>query len=842
MDKDIETALKKLLIEDTTNVNIDSKKVVETLDIIADKLHLQQIYVCENAGSKNHYLYPFVSSKGPKALTMHKNLIVFPENDIINLVNMFKNTPIQVFTNEVSSRRNATAENNLVYGFIDQNICIGFVSFQPYENEEKRIWSEEDKEVLTLLSYAIKPIITNRILYDKYVYEKNIKTSSTSVFWYYPGLSLIIVPEESMQKLMIKNFVYRNAPESIIEEFVIEGYREEITKQIKSLSFENTSINLIFESVHHTFYRLVASVNRFDDNNNPEEVAIFINKLSKEEYEYQKFDEAHKKYQIYREAISRSNLMEFYVDLKNGNVTPFKIIEPFNKLFENNNDFDSLMEEFCNKYIVENNKDAFLKTLNKKFLYNNINQHNNYITLSFQIMLNGKKYTYEATVVLFNQTIYNYCQEVMIFVREVTNIQRLHYDTLTGAYSLTYFIDVLMNKKNHQNERINPTIIFFNFLDFKYLNMSSGLKKGNEILINFVSLLKKSYKTDIVARYINDRFVVCAEIDYNEVYDITTKVINEVLNLGDGYLLKVKAGIYKTCFDDDPQSWIDNAKLACHEIKNDFNTNIKVFDDNLKSKVKKEEYIIENIDKAIENEWIKIYFQPVIDLKTLKVSNFEALTRWNDPIYGFLSPKDFIKILEEKNLIYKLDVYTVNKICELLRKELDLNHKIVPISINLSRVDFITTHPFKEIEKAIKKYNIDRKYICIEITESIAMEDPKLLTLAINKFKNAGYEVWMDDFGSGYSSLNVLKDYPFDEIKIDMLFLKDFTEKNKLIINYTIAMAKKLNIRTLTEGVETKEQVDFLKEAGCERIQGYYFSKPLPYEEVISLMKDKGYF
>lgn len=842
MDKDIENALKKLLIEITSNTNVDSKKVIETLDIIADKLHLQQIYVCENSGSKNHYLYPFVSSKGPKALTMHKNLIVFPEADIINLVNMFKDTPIQIFSNNVSSRRNATAENNLAYGFIDNNICIGFISFQPYEDEEKRIWSEEDKEVITLLAYAIKSIITNRILFDKYVYEKNIKSTSTSVFWYYPGLSLVIVSEDSMQKLMIKNFVYRNAPESIIEEFVIEGYREEINNQIKSLSYENNSINLIFESVHHTFYKLVASVNRFDDHNTPEEISIFIDKLSKEEYEYQKSDDAHKKYQIYRETISQSNLMEFYVDLKNGNVTPFKIAKPFDELFENNKDFNSLMEEFSKKYIQEKSKDSFLKTLNKEFLYNNINQHNNYITTTFQIVLDNKEYTYEATVVLYNQTIYNYCQEVMIFVREVTNIQRLHYDTLTGAYSLTYFINVLMNKRNNSIEYKNPTIIFFNFLDFKYLNIKSGLKKGNEILTNFVSLLKNSYKTDIVARYMNDRFVVYSENDYNEVLNITNHVINETLNLGEGYLLKIKAGIYITSHDDDPQEWIDNAQLACDEIKKDFNTNIKVFDNNLKNKIEKEEYIIKNIDKAIENEWIKIYFQPVIDLKTLKVSNFEALTRRDDPTYGFLSPKDFINILEEKNLIYKLDVYTINKICELLRKELDLNHKIVPISINLSRVDFIATHPFNEIEKAIKKYNIDRKYICIEITESIAMEDPKLLTLAINKFKKAGYEVWMDDFGSGYSSLNVLKDYPFDEIKIDMLFLKDFSEKNKLIINYTIAMANKLNIRTLTEGVETKEQIDFLKEAGCERIQGYYFSKPLPYDEVISLMKDKGYF
>ena len=122
------------------------------------------------------------------------------------------------------------------------------------------------------------------------------------------------------------------------------------------------------------------------------------------------------------------------------------------------------------------------------------------------------------------------------------------------------------------------------------------------------------------------------------------------------------------------------------------------------------------------------------------------------------------------------------------------------------------------------------------------MDDPKLLTYAINKFRNAGYEVWMDDFGSGYSSLNVLKDFTFDEIKIDMAFLRNTTEKSKFIIKNTISMAYDLNIRTLTEGVETKEQYDFLKDMGCERIQGYYISKPLPYDEVIELMINKCYF
>ena len=220
----------------------------------------------------------------------------------------------------------------------------------------------------------------------------------------------------------------------------------------------------------------------------------------------------------------------------------------------------------------------------------------------------------------------------------------------------------------------------------------------------------------------------------------------------------------------------------------------------------------------------------------------EALTRWIDPTYGFLPPNDFISVLENNNLLYKVDIYVMNKVCKKLREELDLGHEIVPISINLSRADFVTCHPFNEVEKAINKYNIERKYICIEITETITMSNPEFIKKAINQFREAGYEVWMDDFGSGYSSLNVLKDYPFDEIKIDMAFLKNFNEKAKSIISSTISMAQKLNIRTLTEGVETKEHYDFLKSVGCERIQCYYFSKPLPYDEVIDLMVEKNYF
>ncbi len=825
--------------------NITTNDVISLLDEISDELHLQQIYVCENAGSKNHYLYPYVSSKGPKAMTMHQNLIVFPDSDIDNLYVMFKESPIQVIDNNISSKRNATAINNLIYGFLDKNICLGFISFQPYENEEKRIWSDEDKEVLSKLAYIIKPLITSRQVFDRYAYEENLKSSSSSVLWYYPTLSLIIVPEETMNRFMIPNFVYRDAPNSIVSELVNEGYQQEVNDAILSLKNGNSSVSVVFQGKisKNKYYRLNVTTNRYDDKNNPEEVMGLLEEINKEEYDHINTSEVYKKYQIFREAISRSNLVEYYVNLKTGKVTLFKSVETISDFFAQSDDFDTIVQNFADKCVSPSSKGAFTKILNRQYLYLNLNQYNKYITINSQIIIDGKEHIYETTIVLYNHTIYNYCNEVMVFVRDVTHLESLNYDNLTGLYSLNYFMNFLSNKKTELIETKEENIgyiVFYDILDFKYYNLGMGLNKGNEILKKFAVLLQKTYPGFIVSRYGDDRFVIYDNNNDNKVKDRINKVISSFENIDPNYSLKVKAGMYVPSLSIEPASWVDYAQLACQEIKYDINVNFQEFDEDLKNKLLKKNYIIDNIDKALENQWVKVYFQPVIGTKENKLVAMEALTRWIDPVYGFLSPNDFISVLEENNLIYKIDTFVINKVCERLSYELKLNHPIVPISINLSRVDFVTCQPFEEVEKAIKKYNIDRKYICIEITESIAMEDPKLLTKAINQFRNAGYEVWMDDFGSGYSSLNALKDYPFDEIKIDMAFLKNFNDKSKAIISSTIAMAKKINIRTLTEGVENKEHYDFLKDIGCERIQGYYFSKPLPYEEVIELMKSKN--
>ncbi len=252
------------------------------------------------------------------------------------------------------------------------------------------------------------------------------------------------------------------------------------------------------------------------------------------------------------------------------------------------------------------------------------------------------------------------------------------------------------------------------------------------------------------------------------------------------------------------------------------------------------EYVTTNIDKAIAKGWITVYYQPVIRSITGQLCGVESLARWIDPEIGFIGPDKFINALEEKKLIHKLDSFIVDKVCSDIHDQLIKSLPAVPASVNMSRLDFIMCDMLRVLEDSIEKYNIPRDYIHIEITESMIVQDESLMIDIINKFRSRGYEIWMDDFGSGYSSLTLLKDYEFDLLKMDMRFLSSMNDKSKTLMQYTIGMAKKIGIKTLCEGVETLEQVEFLKSIGCGKLQGYYYSKPLPVEELIKVITQKG--
>lgn len=246
------------------------------------------------------------------------------------------------------------------------------------------------------------------------------------------------------------------------------------------------------------------------------------------------------------------------------------------------------------------------------------------------------------------------------------------------------------------------------------------------------------------------------------------------------------------------------------------------------------------IDDAIRNEWIKVYYQPVIRTLTGELCGFESLARWIDPEMGFLSPAEFIGALEDCEMIYKLDIFMVEKVCYDIHERLFQNKEIVPVSINFSRLDFLTCDMLEVVENAVNKYDIPRDYLHIEITESMMITDGDFMQGVIEGFRKRGYAVWMDDFGSGYSSLNLLKDFDIDVMKMDMSFLSSMNPKSKAIMKSLITMAKDINIMTLAEGVETEEEVEFLKEIGCGRLQGYFYGKPLPLEEAFANLRDKG--
>lgn len=307
-----------------------------------------------------------------------------------------------------------------------------------------------------------------------------------------------------------------------------------------------------------------------------------------------------------------------------------------------------------------------------------------------------------------------------------------------------------------------------------------------------------------------------------------------------GAVTSIKAGIY-TYQDDriDIGTSSDYAKLACKAVKNDINKTYKYFTSKLKKYSDMQKYVINNIDTAIKEEYIKVFYQPVIKTSKGKLCGFEALARWIDPKYGMLSPDNFVGALEDSHQIYKLDSYMIKQICMKLKERLDNNKKVVPVSFNLSRLDFLNCDIFSIVNGIVSEYEIPKDYINIEITESIVASDPVVYS-EIRRFRQAGYAVWMDDFGSGYSSLNSLKDYEFDELKIDMDFLSSFTEKSKSIITCTVEMAKRIGIETLAEGVETDEQYTFLKNIGCEKVQGYLFGKPLPDDECLDNLVKKG--
>ena len=253
-----------------------------------------------------------------------------------------------------------------------------------------------------------------------------------------------------------------------------------------------------------------------------------------------------------------------------------------------------------------------------------------------------------------------------------------------------------------------------------------------------------------------------------------------------------------------------------------------------------EAFIKKNYKNALNQHEIQTFYQPVIRTSSRQLCSFEALARWIDPEIGMIYPDEFIPVLEKEGMIHLLDMFILRQVCARIRSSLTLGEIPIPVSVNLSRLDFTLCDIFTTADDIVSEYQIPHDFIYFEITESVVAEQKELITGIVNRFRSAGYQIWMDDFGSAYSSLNVLKEFSFDELKMDMSFLRPFTLRSKRIVTAIIRMAKVIDIHTLAEGVETEEQFAYLRDIGCEKVQGYYFGEPMPYEIALSNIEDQG--
>lgn len=416
-------------------------------------------------------------------------------------------------------------------------------------------------------------------------------------------------------------------------------------------------------------------------------------------------------------------------------------------------------------------------------------------------------------------------------------------DVLTGGYNRRGFIRITERLLNEVPDRTKYAVLFFNVKNFKAVNELFGVESGDVVLQNIFRTLTHSKLSPVItARVESDHFVCLVENKNLDFEELTSVCDNKFIKDGKCMNLIIRCGIFYV--EEKPMKisgMIDRAKLAKRYITDEYVQPYMVYDQSMQVAYVDKAKLAGELQEGIAKEQFKVYYQPVIDTKTGKIASAEALIRWIHPDKGFISPALFIPALEENGHISELDFYVLKKVWQFINDRCENNKFVVPISVNLSWMDFYDEIMMEKILKEMDRFRENgREHMArFEITETsyAAIRENRSGILESLRIKNA--KILLDDFGSGFSSFGMLQDYDFDILKIDMSFIRKIGEnpKTKSIVHSIIGMAHEIGIKTVAEGVETEEQVSFLRQSGCDYIQGYYYSKPLPEEEFVEFLE-----
>ena len=420
-------------------------------------------------------------------------------------------------------------------------------------------------------------------------------------------------------------------------------------------------------------------------------------------------------------------------------------------------------------------------------------------------------------------------------VREENMIKSGYCDYLTGLPNMSYFFELARERRRSFCESgKTAALLYMDLCGMKYFNRKYSFAEGDNLLRSFADILKLYFGNENCSRFGSDHF--CVITDAEGLEDTLTEIFTEFRAADSDKSLPVRVGIYLDRKGvDDISTECDRAKYACDTMRSTYVSSFRYFSDEMHAKNESRQYFIDNLDKAIREGWIEVYYQPIIRSANGTVCDEEALVRWKDPVRGMMMPSQFIPVLEEANLIYMLDLFVTEQVLEKMKKQAEAGLFVVSESVNLSRADFTACDIVEEMRRRVDAAGFSRDKINIEVTESVIGSDFEFMKSQIERFRSLGFRVWMDDFGSGYSTLDVLQSIRFDLIKFDMRFMKEFdtSEKSRIMLTELIRMAISLGVDTVCEGVETKEQADFLREIGCTMMQGYYFCRPIPFEKIL---------
>ncbi len=411
-------------------------------------------------------------------------------------------------------------------------------------------------------------------------------------------------------------------------------------------------------------------------------------------------------------------------------------------------------------------------------------------------------------------------------------------DELTGLLSRNGFC--------HEVDRIRErapegryAMAYFDLIRFKAVNDIFGFAEGDKLLIHIAACLSGKEQILAACRDSADRFAFLADIAATDI-DTTVAAVMDCLASSElPFEIRGNVGIYTLDgSEESAEAILDKAILAQSAIKGSHTNTVNHYSDKLRTEMLSVQEIVGYMNVALETRQFKIHLQPQYNHSTGMIIGAEALVRWLHPDKGLISPGVFIPIFEDNGFIARLDFYVFEEACRFLRRSLDKNFSIVPISVNFTKHDIYAAGFVDGLEAIRKRYDVPAKYLRIEITESVLLGNARFVNEILTALHKLDYIIEMDDFGSGYSSLNVLKDLEFDIIKLDMGFLSDSDETGRggTILSSIVNMAKWLGLPVIAEGVETVEQADFLRSIGCDYIQGYLYSKPLPEEEYEKLI------